>query len=100
MLDRAADKRSRLGLAFRLRERERVNEEALTVHHSQVLHGLLNFAGGFYSGRGIRHLGSELLELRRLSAAHGSSGLWLQKLKKCCTELRHANFGRTKPKPT
>ena len=47
-----------------------VADEALTLHHSQVLHGLLNFAGGFYSGRGVRHLGSELLDLRRLSAAH------------------------------
>ena len=47
-----------------------VSDEALTLHHSQVLHGLLNFAGGFYSGRGVRHLGSELLDLRRLSAAH------------------------------
>ena len=42
----------------------------ITLHHSQVLHGLLNFAGGFYSGRGVRHLGFELLDLRRLSAAH------------------------------
>ena len=50
-----------------------VDEEALTLHHSQVLHGLLNLAGGYYSGRGIRHLGSGhsgLLDLRRLSAAH------------------------------
>ena len=47
-----------------------VSDEALTLHHSQVLHGLLNFAGGFYSGRGVRHLGFELLDLRRLSAAH------------------------------
>ena len=47
-----------------------VEDEALTLHHSQVLHGLLNFAGGFYSGRGVKHLGSELLDLRRLSAAH------------------------------
>ena len=78
-----------------------VSAEALTLHHSQVFHGLLNFAGGFYSGRGIRHLGSERLDLRRLSAAHaftlGSSGLWLQKQKKCCTEFRLANFGRTLP---
>eukprot|EP00439_Symbiodinium_sp_Y106_P066632 s2715_g10.t2 len=47
-----------------------VEDEALTLHHSQVLHGLLNFAGGFYSGRGVKHLGSDLLDLRRLAAAH------------------------------
>ncbi|CAE7522105.1 unnamed protein product, partial [Symbiodinium necroappetens] len=36
--------------------------EAITRHQVQVLHGLLNFAAGFFSGRSLKHLCYDLLE--------------------------------------
>ncbi|CAE7578571.1 unnamed protein product [Symbiodinium sp. CCMP2592] len=46
-----------------LSEFDKVSEpEAITRHQIQVLHGLLNFAAGFYSGRVLKHLCYDLLE--------------------------------------
>ncbi|CAE7784909.1 unnamed protein product [Symbiodinium sp. CCMP2592] len=68
-----------------LSEFDKVSEpEAITRHQIQVLHGLLNFAAGFYSGRVLKHLCYDLLEFLEWRGP-----VAFQRLQKLSTRVKH-----------